>query len=42
MKVRATINDFYVEIPDTYGCYDYVEIRPSICAATKAHPEDMR
>jgi len=42
MRVKATVTDFFVEIPDSSGCYDYVEIRKTICAATKTHPEEMR
>lgn len=42
MKVRANVTDFLMEIPDESGCYDYVEIRKSICAAAKENPENMR
>jgi hypothetical protein len=41
-RVKVTIQDFHMEDPDPSGCYDYVEIRPSICAAAIEPVEDMR
>jgi hypothetical protein len=41
-QIRMTFLDFELEKPDDTGCYDYLEIRPSVCATAIEQPEKMR
>lgn len=41
-QIRLTIAGFALEKADDKGCFDYLEIRPSICATAIEHPDKMR
>jgi len=41
-RVKAEFSDFGLETADSSGCLDYLEIRPSICAAAFVDPNSMR
>lgn len=41
-QIKLTFLDFFLEIPDETGCYDYLEVRPSICATAIEKPDKMR
>uniref|UniRef100_A0A915KXP7 CUB domain-containing protein n=1 Tax=Romanomermis culicivorax TaxID=13658 RepID=A0A915KXP7_ROMCU len=41
-KILLTFNDFEMESPDSTGCYDFLEIRPSKCAAATIVPDKLR